>query len=248
MAANRTIPEGMINPLDAARMIVRSSLIVAPADMREKYTSFCAPVNMGRDYGDEDFITPEVRDIFDKFVGELTSLQKRYLIEEKTPLAISTILERYHELDKKNIPPNIQKLFINLDEKSTPSNIPELIANLQVATVLCTARKYIKTLEMHQATKDDETTNTILQQLRVITENISTRKIVLTYPAPLTSVGGLYGSSRDRDEDKEWVNPAILKAKQREEQKLMEEADNTPKEPEENKPGTPEGNASHRKK
>ena len=81
MSKNRIIPQNMISANDAARMIIRGSLILAPSDMREQYTAFVRPVNMGN-YGSEGAVSQKVRDIFNTFVKELEKIQ---FPEEKTP-------------------------------------------------------------------------------------------------------------------------------------------------------------------
>ncbi len=75
MLQNRVIPTHMISVNDAARMIVRGSLIVAPEDMRDQYANFVSPVNMGSNYGDEGYVSIEVRNISDELVNEFKKLQ-----------------------------------------------------------------------------------------------------------------------------------------------------------------------------
>ncbi len=153
MSKGRIIPENMISANDAARMIVRSSLIVAPSDMREKYTAFVNPVSMGKNYGDEGDISPKVLAIFDGLVEKLKNVQ---FAEGK---------------------------------KATVQEIKE-----QVSQVLNIARDTIRQLEEHQKETKDESTGILLPQLKTITENISTRTVVESYPAKKSMSSGLYGS------------------------------------------------------
>lgn len=158
MSESRKPPGSMISVNDAARMIVRSSLIVAPFEMREEYASFVSPLSMGdKSYGDTGEVSPRVKEIFD---GMVKAFEKLQFPEEK---------------------------------KATLKEIEE-----QVVLVLLEARRTIQALIVHQQKKKDKSTGIILEQLKVITENISTRKVVEAYPAAEPEFSGSYGSGSAR--------------------------------------------------
>lgn len=140
MFPKRVVPGSLIGANDAARMIIRSSLIAAPSDMRKQYEFFVSPISMGTsDYGIEGNISPEVREIFRDLVEEFKKLQFQ---DNKQP----TLAEIKAQRD----------------------------------TVVATAKRYIEKLS--QCTKKGA--KTIGEQLAVITENISTRTVVINYPDP----------------------------------------------------------------
>lgn len=85
MSVRREVPGGLISSNDAARLIVRGALIVAPKEMREQYSDFVKPLSMGKeDYGDEESVSPALQALFEEFVKSLSKLQ----LEKPSPTLV----------------------------------------------------------------------------------------------------------------------------------------------------------------